>query len=912
MAAPPIATSEKPFVISQIRAYIPIILNLDKMNYDVWREIFETHCLTFGVVDHLDGSSVATPETEKTWKERDGLVKMWIYGTITDSLVETILTPKSTARDLWLALENLFRDNKENRALQLENELRTITIGDTMVQEYCRKLKSLSDLLANIESPVTDRQLVMHCLNGLNDKFEGIHNVIRHRSPFPSFHTTRSMLLAEEERLSRQSKPAITHNDSSSAPNALFAADDSSSNSSPRHYNNNNTRGNNNNNRGRNNNHRGGGRGNRGRGCYNNNSSPQNHAYSPWSYPQQLQWPYPYFAGGHPMMTFSPPYPPVATPSSTPQQNSILGPYPPQTQPQAHIAQNAAPAAMPTLIPQALAHAFNTMSLQNPSETAWYMDSGATNHITAQSGMLSSAFNMSITPSVRVGDGSTVPVTKIGNAVLSSPSKQLLLKNVLVCPSFIKNLISVRQFVTQNKCTVEFDPFGFTVKDLLSRTTLLRCDSSGPLYSVTPHTPPRSPLALTADGSLWHRRLGHPGGSICRSLNSLDFSNKNADMITLCHACKLDKHVRLPFSSSSTIVTEPFQIIHSDIWTSPVLSNSGYKYYLRFLDHFSHYIWVYPLHRKSDTYAKYLHFPAYVRTQFSTSIKALQCDNGGEYTSRAFLDHLASAGTAIRFSCPHTSQQNGRAERMLRTINNLVRTFLIQANMPITFWVESLLTAVHTLNLLPSSSINNLIPFTRLFKLPVSYSHLRVFGCLCYPNSLSTSPHKLAPRSMACVFLGYPSTHRGYRCLNIATRKIIISRHVTFVEDVFPFSVLPISPSLPAFSPLPPPIIPPPALTPPTAGNTLPPTTQNNHPMVTRSKTGITKPRVPMCLHTDTVFLFLMCRLQRILTGMIPWMRNMMLILNVVRGYLYQGLHRELIFFVLCGYFVISLMQMER
>ena len=113
------------------------------------------------------------------------------------------------------------------------------------------------------------------------------------------------------------------------------------------------------------------------------------------------------------------------------------------------------------------------MGLQNPSDTAWYIDSRATNHITAQPGMLSSVFNMSITPSVRVGDGSTAPVTKIGNAALSSPSKQLLLKTVLVCPSFIKNLIYVRQFVTQNKCTVEFDPFGFTVKDLLSRTKLL-------------------------------------------------------------------------------------------------------------------------------------------------------------------------------------------------------------------------------------------------------------------------------------------------------------------------------------------------------------------------------------------------------------------------------------------------------
>ena len=60
---------------------------------------------------------------------------------------------------------------------------------------------------------------------------------------------------------------------------------------------------------------------------------------------------------------------------------------------------------------------------------------------------------------------------------------------------------------------------------------------------------------------------------------------------------------------------------------------------------------------------------------------------------------------------------------MLRTINNLIRTLLIQENMPYHFWVEALHTAAHTLNLLPSSSINNLVPFTRLFNKPVSYAH---------------------------------------------------------------------------------------------------------------------------------------------------------------------------------------------
>jgi hypothetical protein len=62
-----------------------------------------------------------------------------------------------------------------------------------------------------------------------------------------------------------------------------------------------------------------------------------------------------------------------------------------------------------------------------------------------------------------------------------------------------------------------------------------------------------------------------------------------------------------------------------------------------------------------------------------------------------------------------------------------------------------------------------------------------VFGCLCYPNTSSTRPHKLAHRSVPCVFLGYPANYRGYRCLDISTGKTIFSRHVTFDEAQFPF-----------------------------------------------------------------------------------------------------------------------------
>lgn len=93
--------------------------------------------------------------------------------------------------------------------------------------------------------------------------------------------------------------------------------------------------------------------------------------------------------------------------------------------------------------------------------------------------------------------------------------------------------------------------------------------------------------------------------------------------------------------------------------------------------------------------------------------------------------------------------------------------------------------ATHLLNILPSSIINNEIPFTKLFNKRPTYNHLPTFGYLCYPYIHTR--HKLQDRSTPCVFLGYPTNHCGYRCLNLNTNNIIISCHVNFDKDIFPF-----------------------------------------------------------------------------------------------------------------------------
>ncbi|XP_019087339.1 PREDICTED: uncharacterized protein LOC109127243 [Camelina sativa] len=508
----PVPSNKKSFSISQIKAYIPITLDMTKLNYQAWRELFETHCTCFGVLGHLDGTSSSTPETARTWKEHDGLVKMWIYGTIFESILDTVLKTKASARELWLSIEGMFRDNKEARALELKNKLRTIVISDLTVHTYCQKLKTISDLLANLHSPVSDQALVLHLLNGLSDKLDNILNVIKHKSPFPTFLEARSILTMEEKRLSKQTPSTLVTNNNASTPSLLLTTSDQQHQhhppSSNTNFGSNNTGyggyGSNNtgyNNRGRRRGH--GGRNNRGRGRSDTNWPPL--YYSP---PWQIggsPWPSSYFPPT--TMMYSNPnhcmgsHQQVQAHNNNALQPSLLGPAPSRPNHEAHLLHVVPSSSSSSFLPTNITHAFNTMSLVDPYNSPWIMDSGATNHITSNLGTLRSTFNSSSLPSITVRNGSLAPVTTISHGIVPSYSRNFHLRNVLVCPSIIKNLISVRKFVTDNFSSLEFDPFGFTVKDLPTRTPLLRCNSSGPLYSFTPSSQVSHPKDFTVSDS---------------------------------------------------------------------------------------------------------------------------------------------------------------------------------------------------------------------------------------------------------------------------------------------------------------------------------------------------------------------------------------------------------------------------
>ncbi|GJZ05349.1 hypothetical protein Tco_0538624 [Tanacetum coccineum] len=197
-----------------------------------------------------------------------------------------------------------------------------------------------------------------------------------------------------------------------------------------------------------------------------------------------------------------------------------------------------------------LPHAFTIGTLHDPASGAWNFDTGASSHLNNSVTNVSEVFNSCMYPSVSVGDGHAIPVTNTGHSILPTSVRPLHLNNVLITPHIVKNLISVRQFVRGNNCNgLEGDLVPSVYACLCQSLLLFPCQSTD-----------MAPDLLVPSGGDVLRRLV--------SNNVISCNNEKPPV--LCHACQLGKHVRLPFVSSNTVVTSCFDIIHSDVWTSPI------------------------------------------------------------------------------------------------------------------------------------------------------------------------------------------------------------------------------------------------------------------------------------------------------------------------------------------------------
>ena len=166
-----------------------------------------------------------------------------------------------------------------------------------------------------------------------------------------------------------------------------------------------------------------------------------------------------------------------------------------------------------------------------------------------------------------------------------------------------------------------------------------------------------------------------------------------------------------------------------------------------------------------------------IETQFSKPIKVFRSDNTQEYKAHEFTSILHQFGTVPHSSCAGISQQNGKAECKLCHILDVVHATTIAASTPSQFWGEVALIAVYTINRCPSPIVQNQTPYDMLSGSSPSYDLLRVFGCVCFVILHDHERNKLQSRSRLCCFLGYGIGKKGYRCYDLISKRLRVSRH---------------------------------------------------------------------------------------------------------------------------------------
>lgn len=169
-----------------------------------------------------------------------------------------------------------------------------------------------------------------------------------------------------------------------------------------------------------------------------------------------------------------------------------------------------------------------------------------------------------------------------------------------------------------------------------------------------------------------------------------------------------------------------------------------------------------------------------VENQLNRNVKCLRTDNGLEFCNSAFDNFCKTHGIERHRTCAYTSQQNGVAERMNRTIMEKVRCLLSETGLEEKFWAEAAATSVYLINRTPSSAIDLNIPEELwLGKVP-GYKHLRRFGSVVYVH---VDQGKLRPRALKGIFIGYPTGVKGYKIWLLEDRKVVVSRNAVFRED---------------------------------------------------------------------------------------------------------------------------------
>lgn len=444
----------------------------------------------------------------------------------------------------------------------------------------------------------------------------------------------------------------------------------------------------------------------------------------------------------------------------------------------------------------------------------WYLDSGASDHMTYDKGLFVEYEDFKEEMRVRIGNGSYIVAKGQGivNILAFNNSEwcEKHLSNVLYVPDLHLNLFSQNTALDKgyklkaNSLKCEFLDADKVVAVAIRKSNLFELmfkvvgDVSG--FAVTKENTPEGnsesrrwkKTCITTRGNtscsvlslfVWHKRLGHQNiAQVKKVLRNLNINFKE-DKDFFCEDCMMGKHHRSSFNSSESRATKTGELVHADV-CGPMQTTSlgGSRYFVLFKDDFSNYRTVYFMKQKSEV-SRYIEKYLNLVKSINSTVSVFRSDNGLEFVNVAVIKLFEMNGVRHQRTVTYTPEQNGRAEREMRTIVEAARTMLHSRNLDIVFWAEAVNTAVYILNLTGTSPVKDKSPFQLWFNRSPSVNHLRVFGSQVYIHVPKQKRKKWDKKAKKGIFVGYCTDTKGYRVWVPEDKVIEITRDIVFREE---------------------------------------------------------------------------------------------------------------------------------
>lgn len=709
------------------------IEKLNKDNFQVWKFKITLLLEKRGAMGVVNGTEVKPEATKnngddlRAWMKKDGDAKYYIATTLEDQCVKQVITCTSAA-EMWKTLSELFEKKSVARINKLQKKLVELKLGeDQTVSDYIADVKNTVALLKDTgDAGVSDAMLQVMVMNGLpKSKYAGFLNAWNCKSDGDkTFETLQNSLITAEELLKDTDEDIV----------AMTAAAKTK---------------------------------------WQGKKKPQEASKENEQRADKKPFPYKcYHCGkkGHRKAECR---------KLKPESNSEKA----NTKTKAAKKDNASGNEDAVFMASANEY-FERLPIKSD---VWLADSGASFHM-AYDPTIFETLKKSFQEFIWLGDDHKVPIIGEGTVpievLVDGEWKPWKLTKVVCVPDLRKNLFSYTACSDKGYEIVSDKKRVKIVRDNQIFATGIR---DGSLYKMLFRQPKKLEANSTITMSrlqLIHERLGHLSATSMRQLAKRDKSlGIKIEEITdfICEACQYAKLKRNSFKLQPKKEYEPGDKIHSDVCGPfQTEATNGANYYLILKDEASEYRTVYTLKHKSDVYSKFVDFANKVKNQFGHDIKVLKTDNGREYVNSEMIKFMSARGIIHETTAPHNPEQNGKAEREIRTLSEMIRAMIFGRELPKYLWAEAVTSAAEILNKSMTSK-NDKSPFQNWTGKEPNINEIRVFGSIAYAHVPDSQRKKLDHKAKKLIYVGRQGSN--YRLFDMHTKKITVAASVKFDEN---------------------------------------------------------------------------------------------------------------------------------